>query len=202
MRTYYANDHRVLADGAVEIEGRWKRGVQAIAILMLVLLPFVRWIPGATIALLALGVYLLVFPPRRRVVFDPEARAIRVDHKGHCLYGSAPTIKICKAVDSPHLKINWDLYHMHITEGDLCGHLREGMPWIGYVQLADHPGRNEPGTGEIHYPRVLQELKKLGSQVMPVENPDEFTKALAPLYDEFGKRTGATELIAKIVAAR
>ncbi len=60
------------------------------------------------------------------------------------------------------IKINWDLYHMHITEGDLCGHLNEGFDQIGYVQLADHPGRNEPGTGEIYYPRVLKELKKLG----------------------------------------
>src|SRR6185369_15659330 len=82
VRTYYANDHRVLAGGAIEIEGRWKRGVQAVAILMLVLLPFVRRIPGVPISMLALGVYMLAFPPRRRVVFDPEARAIRVDHKG------------------------------------------------------------------------------------------------------------------------
>jgi hydroxypyruvate isomerase len=86
----------------------------------------------------------------------------RVDHPGHCLYGSADSIAICKAVDSTHVKINWDLYHMQISEGDLCGHLREGYPWIGYVQLADHPGRREPGTGEIHYPRVLRELHELG----------------------------------------
>ncbi len=91
-----------------------------------------------------------------------EPMNIRVDHKGHCLYGSAPTIRICKAVGSKHVKICWDLYHMHITEGDLCGHLREGINEIGYIQLADHPGRMEPGTGEIHYPRVLRELKKLG----------------------------------------
>jgi hydroxypyruvate isomerase len=93
-----------------------------------------------------------------------EPMNIRVDHKGHCLYGSAPTIKICQEVDSTHVKINWDLYHMHITEGDLCGHLREGMQTktIGYLQLADHPGRNEPGTGEIHYNRVLKEAHDLG----------------------------------------
>lgn len=92
-----------------------------------------------------------------------EPMNIRVDHKGHCLYGSAPTIKIIKAVGSKFVKINWDLYHMHITEGDLCGHLREGFAadTIAYIQLADHPGRNEPGTGEIHYPRVLKELKAL-----------------------------------------
>jgi hydroxypyruvate isomerase len=93
-----------------------------------------------------------------------EPMNIRVDHKGHCLYGSAPAIKICQAVGSPMVKINWDLYHMHISEGDLCGHLREGFAakQIGYLQLADHPGRNEPGTGEIHYNRVLKEAHDLG----------------------------------------
>ena len=63
---------------------------------------------------------------------------------------------------SSHVKINWDLYHQQITEGDLCGHLRDGFDQIGYLQLADHPGRNEPGTGEIHYNRVLKEAYDLG----------------------------------------
>jgi len=49
---------------------------------------------------------------------------------------------------------------------------------------------------------AIEELKKLGAQVVPVENAAEFTQALAPLYDEFGKRAGATELINKIIAAR
>lgn len=86
----------------------------------------------------------------------------RVDHPGHCLYGSPDAIAICKQVDSAHVKINWDLYHMQITEGDLCGRMKEGWPWIGYLQLADHPGRNEPGTGEIHYNRVLKQAWDLG----------------------------------------
>ncbi|MBW3542312.1 MAG: TIM barrel protein [Planctomycetes bacterium] len=93
-----------------------------------------------------------------------EPMNIRVDHKGHSLYGSGPAIRICERVGSSHVKINWDLYHMQITEGDLCGHLNEGFKagQIGYLQLADHPGRNEPGTGEVHYNRVLQEAQKLG----------------------------------------
>jgi len=91
-----------------------------------------------------------------------EPMNIRVDHKGHSLYGSEPALRICREVNSTHVKINWDLYHMHISEGDLCGHLREGMDQVGYVQLADHPGRHEPGTGEINYSRVLKELKELG----------------------------------------
>jgi len=91
-----------------------------------------------------------------------EPMNVRVDHKGHCLYGSPNAIKIVRAVGSTHVKILWDLYHMHISEGDLCGHLREGINDLAYVQLADHPGRNEPGTGEIHYNRVLKELATLG----------------------------------------
>jgi hydroxypyruvate isomerase len=86
----------------------------------------------------------------------------RVDHPGHCLYGSADALRICREVDSPFVKINWDLYHMQITEGDLCGHMRDGFDQIGYLQLADHPGRNEPGTGEVHYNRVLKEAFDLG----------------------------------------
>ena len=91
-----------------------------------------------------------------------EPMNIRVDHKGHCLYGSEPAVRICREVGSTHVKINWDLYHMQISEGDLCGHLADGFDQLGYVQIADHPGRNEPGTGEIHYNRVLRQLYELG----------------------------------------
>ena len=91
-----------------------------------------------------------------------EPMNIRVDHKGHCLHGSDDAVRICREVDSPMIKINWDLYHMHISEGDLCGRLQEGIDQVGYIQVADHPGRNEPGTGEIYYPRVYEELRSLG----------------------------------------
>jgi hydroxypyruvate isomerase len=84
------------------------------------------------------------------------------NHPGHCLYGSRDAIAICQAVGSPNVKINWDLYHMQIVEGDLCMRMREGFDYIGYLQLADNPGRHEPGTGEVNYTRVLQEIKSLG----------------------------------------
>jgi hydroxypyruvate isomerase len=51
---------------------------------------------------------------------------------------------------------------MQISEGDLCGRMKDGFDQIGYLQLADHPGRNEPGTGEINYPRVLRQAYELG----------------------------------------
>ncbi len=98
----------------------------------------------------------------QQVMLILEPMNIRVDHKGHCLYGSPAAVRICREVNSPMVKINWDLYHMHISEGDLCGHLKEGFDQVGYLQLADHPGRHEPGTGEIHYNRVLKEAYDLG----------------------------------------
>jgi hydroxypyruvate isomerase len=117
-----------------------------------------------------------------QVMLILEPMNIRVDHKGHCLYGSPKAVKICREVNSPMVKINWDLYHMHISEGDLCGHLKEGWDQVGYLQLADHPGRNEPGTGEIHYNRVLKEAWNLGYRdAVGLEcNPkgDELTAAM------------------------
>ncbi|MBM3987103.1 MAG: TIM barrel protein [Planctomycetes bacterium] len=86
----------------------------------------------------------------------------RVDHPGHCLYGSEAAVRICREVNSKHVKINWDLYHMQLAEGDLCGRLKDGLDQLGYVQVADTPGRNEPGTGEIHWPRVFRAVAELG----------------------------------------
>ena len=99
---------------------------------------------------------------QRDVMLILEPMNVRVDHKGHCLYGSPDAVRICEAVASSHVKINWDLYHMQISEGDLCGRLRDGFAQVGYLQLADHPGRTEPGTGEIHYNRVLKQAWDLG----------------------------------------
>jgi hydroxypyruvate isomerase len=91
-----------------------------------------------------------------------EPMNIRVDHKGHCLYGSPDALRICREVNSKFVKINWDLYHMQISEGDLCGHMKDGFDQIGYLQVANNPGRHEPGTGEIFYPRVLRQAYELG----------------------------------------
>ncbi len=99
---------------------------------------------------------------KHKITLILEPMNIRVDHKGHCLYGSEATMRILKAVGSPHVKMLADLYHLHITEGDICGHLKENYEQIGYVQIADHPGRNVPGTGVILYPRVLRQLHDLG----------------------------------------
>lgn len=84
------------------------------------------------------------------------------NHPGHCLYGSKDGIAICKAVGSEWVKLNWDLFHMQRYEGNLIDNMRKGKEYIGYLQLADSPARNEPGTGEINYTQVFKAIKQIG----------------------------------------
>ena len=95
-------------------------------------------------------------------VFVLENLNTAVDHAGTPFAKAADTLKLVKAVNSPHLKLNLDLYHAQIGEGNLVSLINECFDWIGEIQVADVPGRMEPGTGEIYYPRIARELKTLG----------------------------------------
>lgn len=93
-----------------------------------------------------------------------EPMNVRVDHPGYAFPNSADMVAVCEAIGSRYIKVNWDFYHLQIAEGDLTGHLLEGFANVAYVQIADHPGRHEPGTGEIRYEFVLEYLNSLGYQ--------------------------------------
>ncbi len=67
-----------------------------------------------------------------------------------------------KSLNRGNVTIQHDFYHMQRMEGNLVAKLREHIGYIGHVQIADSPGRGEPGTGEIHYPYVLGALEELG----------------------------------------
>jgi hydroxypyruvate isomerase len=85
-----------------------------------------------------------------------------IDHPG-CPFGStADVLALVSAVNRPELRINLDLYHTQIGEGDLIRWCAACLPWIGEVQVADNPGRYEPGTGEINYRGVALALKDMG----------------------------------------
>jgi len=66
------------------------------------------------------------------------------------------------AVDRPNVRLQYDAYHMQRMEGNLVATLREFAPRIAHIQIADSPGRGEPGTGEIDYPFVLDAIDALG----------------------------------------
>lgn len=69
---------------------------------------------------------------------------------------------ICEAVGAPNLKMQMDLYHMQVMEGDLATKLKQYAPWCGHVQLAGCPERNEPDTGEIRYEYLFKLLDRMG----------------------------------------
>lgn len=94
--------------------------------------------------------------------FTLENLNTAVDHPGVPFARAADTLALVRAVDSPGLRLNLDLYHAQIGEGNLLELVREALPWIGEVQVADVPGRTEPGTGEVRYEAIAAELRALG----------------------------------------
>jgi len=82
----------------------------------------------------------------------------RRDHPGQFLTHTAQAYQICRAVDSPACKILYDVYHQQITEGNLTLNLDQAWDQVAYIQVADHPGRTEPSTGEIDYRHVFAHL--------------------------------------------
>lgn len=89
-----------------------------------------------------------------------------VDHPGYHVVTSEHAARIIDAVDSPRVKILFDIYHQQISEGNLSGNIRKHYDRIGYFQFGDHPGRHEPFTGEIHYPNVFKLIHSLGFKGM------------------------------------
>jgi hydroxypyruvate isomerase len=85
-----------------------------------------------------------------------------VDHAGYFLTRSNEAAEIVNAVDSESIKMLFDIYHQQITEGNLIPNIKKYLPLIGHLHLADHPGRFQPGTGEINYPNVLAAVEKSG----------------------------------------
>ena len=85
-----------------------------------------------------------------------------LDIPGFFLNGTEQAVQLISEVRSNNLFIQYDIYHMQIMEGDLARTMQEYLPQIAHIQLADNPGRNEPGTGEINYPFLFRHLDAIG----------------------------------------
>ncbi len=84
------------------------------------------------------------------------------DIPGFFLTGSKQALDIMDRVGSDNLYFQYDIYHMQIMEGDLARTIEANLGRIAHIQLADNPGRNEPGTGEINYPFLYEHLDRIG----------------------------------------
>jgi len=84
------------------------------------------------------------------------------NHPGLFLTEIPQAYNICKAVDSPSCKILFDIYHQQIQEGNLIPNMKMAWEEIGYFQIGDNPGRNEPTTGEINYKNIFKFIHDKG----------------------------------------
>ena len=84
------------------------------------------------------------------------------DIPGFYLHGTAQALALIDKVDSDNLFVQYDIYHMQRMEGEIAATLTQHLSKIAHVQLADNPGRHEPGTGELNYPYLFKHLDALG----------------------------------------
>jgi hydroxypyruvate isomerase len=86
----------------------------------------------------------------------------RFEHPHYILSRTSEALEVMARLQNPHLKLQFDLYHTQRTEGNLVSLLRVHRGAIGHIQIADSPGRHQPGTGEIAWRFVLGEIEALG----------------------------------------
>ena len=111
---------------------------------------FIRNLQFAAPQFHAAGIRLLIEPINTR------------DIPGFFLCHSQQALDIIKAVGSANLFLQYDIYHMQIMEGDLARTIEAHLAQIPHMQLADNPGRHEPGSGEINYPWLFRHIDKIG----------------------------------------
>src|SRR5689334_11399259 len=84
------------------------------------------------------------------------------DIPGFFLSRTRQAVDVIRDTGSSNLFVQYDIYHMQRMEGELAGTIKANLAHIRHVQLADNPGRNEPGTGEINYPFLFRHLDAIG----------------------------------------
>ena len=111
---------------------------------------FVSNLKFASLKLKEAGVKLLIEPINTR------------DIPGFYLNRSRQAFELIDEVGSDNIFLQYDIYHMQVMEGDLARTIEENLARIPHMQLADNPGRNEPGTGEINYPFLFEHIDRIG----------------------------------------
>ena len=114
----------------------------------------------------------------------------KVDIPGFYLTTSSQALDIIREVGSDNLFVQYDIYHMQIMEGDLARTIQTNLGQIAHLQIADNPGRHEPGTGEINYPFLFQHLDRIGypgwigCEYKPASGTDAGLAWIKPYFDE------------------
>jgi len=123
------------------------------------------------------------------IIVTLEPLNILVNHKGYYLYTSEEGFEIIDEVDSPSVKLLYDIYHQQITEGNLIDTITNNIDKIGHFHMADVPGRHEPGTGEINYKNVFKAISEtdydgfVGMEFWPIAPDEEAVKIVVDIAD-------------------
>lgn len=100
---------------------------------------------------------------KHNVMIIMELLNSKVDHADYMCDKSAWGIELCKMVDSPNLKLLYDIYHMQIMEGDIIRTIKRDHQYFGHYHTAGNPGRNEiDETQEIYYPPIVKAILETG----------------------------------------
>ena len=94
------------------------------------------------------------------LIFEPLNT--KVNHKGYFLSNCVDGLRLMKEVNHPNLRLLFDLYHEQVERGDVIRTALAAMPYVRVFHVADNPGRNEPGTGEMNYANIYKAIAKAG----------------------------------------
>jgi hydroxypyruvate isomerase len=106
------------------------------------------------------------YAERKKVNLNLELLNSKVDHPGYQCDHTAWGVAVCERVNSPRVKLLYDIYHMQIMEGDLIRTIRENVHWIGHFHTAGNPGRNDmDDTQELNYAGICRAIAATGYEL-------------------------------------
>jgi hydroxypyruvate isomerase len=122
------------------------------------------------------------------IVIEPLNEVL--DHPNYVLKSSAMAFRIIQGINHPRVKLLYDIYHMAMQDENILTDIEQQLENIGYFHVADKPGRNEPGTGNINYAKVLSLLKQkkyqgfVGFELEPRSDTPTALRAIFDLISE------------------
>lgn len=120
----------------------------------------------------------LVLEPLNTRVSEPQS------HKNYFLEYPDPAFELTRQVKSDNIKVLYDIYHMQLMAGNVIKTLEKNIDRLGYIHLADVPGRHEPGTGELNHVNILKALDSMGYEgfvgfeLIPSETDEKAIEAI------------------------
>jgi len=112
----------------------------------------------------------------------------KVNHKDFFLTTCVEGLKLIRQVDNPHVRLLFDIYHEQVQNGNVVRTLTQAMPFVAVFHIADNPGRNDPGTGEMNYANIYKAIRKSGysgyvtMEYLPVgDQTDSLRKAVGDM---------------------